>query len=207
MSACNDSESPPMKYFDELFGAVSSNSIAALHALILRLKKLSPSAPELVYSLMNRAHPARGLTVLQWAVRVYPKTSLWVIEELLVYGAGTELALAVGHGPVSVTPTPLWTAVEKKLPIELIRLLLSFKCDIFFRSNFHPFTEDEKESLSETQEGYSLVHLAVNVGADGEILSELIKGSSGILLNDQVNRSKETPLSKSQCKFIFINVV
>lgn len=188
----DDSTSPSLKKFDELFAAVSTNSIAAIHALLLRLK-LSPSAPELLYNLLNRAHPGRGLTVLQWAARIYPQTSLWVIKELLGYGAGTELPT---NGHESVTPTPLWTVIEKKHPIELLQLLISYKCDLFYRSNCHPFTEDEKESLNETQEGYSLLHLAVKVGADQEILRELIKSSKGILLNDQINTSKETPLSK-----------
>ena len=184
----DDSTVPSIKYFDELFNAVSSNSIAALHALILRLNLNSPK-PEFVYNLLNRAHPRKGSTVLQFAVKVYPKTSLRIIEELLIYGAGTELPPDDTETPF----TPLWIAVEMKHPLELVRLLLSFKSDIFFRS---AFSHDEKDTLHKDGTGYSLLHLAVKVGADEEILKELIEASSNILLNDQCNNLEETPLSK-----------
>ena len=203
MSAPKDVETDN---FDELFNAVSSNSIGSLHALILRLKSSSSSSPsptnsELVYNLLNRAHPGKGLTVLQWAVRVYPKTSFWIIKAILEYGGGTELPTEIKE--LNSNVTPLWTAVEMKHPIEMIRLLLSFKSDPFFLSNCHPFMEDEKDSLNGNSEGYSLLHLAVKVEADEEIVHELVIVSKGILLNDQGNRLKETPLSKQKTQLLY----
>ena len=81
---------------------------------------------------------------MQLAVKVYPKTSLRIIEELLKYGAGTELPPDDTESPF----TPLWIAVEMKHPLELVRLLLSFKSDIFFRS---AFSHDEKGHVAQSR--------------------------------------------------------
>ena len=152
----DDSIVPSIKYFDELFNAVSSNSIAALHASILRLN-LNPTKAEFVYNLLNRAHPRKGLTVLQLAVKVYPKTSLRIIEELLKYGR-TEL-------PPDDTESP-FTAFVDSGGNENIRLNW-YDC---FPSNRHlfpiGFSHDEKDTLYTDGTGYSLLHLAVKVGAD-----------------------------------------
>lgn len=201
MSAVDDEEDgPTLKHFDELFNAVSSNSIAGLHALILRLKSSSALQPDFVYNLLNKAHPIKMFTILQWAIGIYPKTSLWVIRELLVYGAGTELPINHLTTNEESPVTPLWMAIEKKHPVELVKLLLSFKSDPFFQC---PFREDEKCGEIKENDGYSLLHIAVKVETDEEILNELIEASSGILLNDQNNSLKETPLST----LIYFNTV
>ena len=190
--------------FDELFRAVELDALAALHALILKFSS-DPTGKEKVYDLLNRAHPQRHLTILQFAVGRYPKTSLRLIEILLEYGAGTELA--INHKEIqnkAVLVTPLWIAIKRKLPIELLRLLLNYKADIFFKSNSAPFSEDEKSSLNENGDGFNVLHLAAKAEADEHVLRILFENSKGLLLNDQSNHLKQTPLSTKIISKLFL---
>lgn len=185
----------PSLPFDELFKAVELNALAAVHALILKFPGDS-KGKEAVYNLLNRIHPQRQLSILQFAVGRYPKTSLKLIEVLLEYGAGTEFPL--NHEEIhnkSVLVTPLWIAVKKKSPVEVIRLLLNYKADIFFKSDGSPFSEDEKSNLISKDDGFSFLHLAVKVEADEQILKIILDNTKGLLVNDQSNHLKQTPLS------------
>lgn len=179
--------------FDSLFKAVESDALAAVHALILSFPS-GLDGKENVYNLLNRAHPQRKTTVLQLAVNNYPKTSLRLIEILLDYGAGTELPEYS-----SIEGTPLWIAVKRNLPVQVIRLLLNYKADIFFKSNFSPFSEDEKSNLNcDKIDGFNLLHLAAKIEANEEILKIILENSFGLLLNDQSNHLRLTPLSKKR---------
>lgn len=184
--------------FDELFRAVESDALAAVHALILKFPA-DLKGKENVFNLLNQAHPQRKLSILQLAVGRYPKTSLRLIEILLEYGAGTELP--INHEQVqnkSVLVTSLWIAVKRKLPLEVVRLLLNYKAGIFFKSNSFPFSEDEKSNLicDKKTDGFSLLHLAAKIDANEQVLKIIMENSSGLLLNDQSNYLKQTPLSK-----------
>lgn len=178
--------------FDELFWAVESDALAALLALLHRYQASSLVALEARYNLLNHKHPQKELTVLQWGVLNFPKTSIRILKTLLEFGAETEIDLSSNS---NYQPTPLWISIEKKFPIEIIRLLLDFKADIFFKSNCHPFTEDEKSFINGNLAGYSLLHLGVKMDVEEEILGLLIDSSEKILLDDQSNHFKETPLS------------
>lgn len=187
----------PSLPFDELFKAVELNALAAVHALILRFPS-DLQGKEAVYNLLNRAHPQRQLSILQFAVGRYPKTSFKLIEILLEYGAGTELP--PNHKEIqnkSVLVSCLWIAVKRKLPVEVIRLLLNYKADVLFKSDCSPFSEDEKSNLvSNDGKGFSLLHLATKIEADEQILRIILENSNGLILNDQSNHMKQTPLSK-----------
>lgn len=189
--------------FDELFRAVGSEALTALHALILKFPT-SLAGKEAVYHLLNWPHPQKKLTVLQWAVGNYPKTSLRVISILLDYGAGTELPENMSDNNFESTATngvgtPLWIAISRKLPVEMVRLLLNYKADIFFKSNVAPFSEDEKSNLScDRERGFTLLHLATKVGADEKVLKTILEESRGLLLNDQSNSLQQTALSKKK---------
>jgi len=186
--------------FDELFKAVESDALAAVHAIILKFPA-DLNGKEDVYNLLNRAHPQRKLSILQLAIGRYPKTSLRVIEILLEYGAGTEIP--INHEEIdnkSLLVTTLWIAVKRKLPVEVIRLLLNYKADIFFKSNCSPFSEseDEKSALNcdKMTAGFSLLHLAAKIDGNEQVLRIILENSNKLLLNDQFNHLKLTPLSK-----------
>lgn len=203
MSAVKTKPLPSLP-FDELFKAVELNALAAVHALILKFPS-DLQGKEAVYHLLNRAHPQRQLSILQFAVGRYPKTSLKLIEILLEYGAGTELPL--NHKKIqnkSVLVSCLWIAVKRKLPVEVIRLLLNYKADVLFKSDCSPFSEDEKSNLvSNDEEGFSLLHLATKIEADEQILRIILENSNGLLIHDQSNHMKQTPLSKNISCYIF----
>lgn len=193
---------------DALFDAVSSDSIVSVQIFLLKLS----SDREMLFNVLNKSHPVNKLTVLQWAVKNYPRTSLKMIKILLNFGASTE---------VEATDTndydddycdlngqaPLWIALQKKgndkETFGLVKLLLAYKADIYFRYNGVPFTDclDEKEIIGsqvigDKTEGYSLLHLSVKSEADLEVMKLLISAGSKLLLNDHQNCRKETPLSK-----------
>ena len=190
------------RLFDDIFSAVQSNSLIALQVLLLHLN------PEIRFDLLNNWHLERGLTVLQLAVLNYPMTSLKVIEILLENGAGTELPdykidlMSNINSSMIKMETPLWISIELGHPVELVHLLLSYKCDIYFRSNGGPFKDDffdEKSVLTSPTltEGFNLVHLAVQCGSDLNILQSILDDdrTGTILLNDQNNSLKFTPIS------------
>lgn len=187
--------------FDELFRAVELNSLSALHALILAIPT-DLAGRETVFNLLNQAHPQRKLTVLQLAVGRYPNTSLRLIEVLLEYGAGTELPINWGKSDPAyrnILVTPLWIAVKLKVPVQVIRLLLNYKADILFKCTCTPFYEGDKKSIEEAN-GFTLLHLAAKIEADEQVFRILLDGSSRLLLNDQSNHLKQTPLSNKRVK-------
>lgn len=176
--------------FNELFRIVGDNSLAALHAFILNIK-----TAETVFELLNQKHPTEHVTILQRAVDLYPQVaSLKLINILLDYGANTEVgeSTSKGDGFPSIDinvesdrkfQTPLWSAVLKNAPYELVELLLEYKADIYFTHTI----EDTKN--------YSLLHLAVFVGIDERTLDLLVESGKSLLVNDQRNSRKESPLS------------
>lgn len=185
--------------FDELFRAVESDALAAVHALILKFPA-DFNGKENVYNLLNKAHPRRNLSILQLAIGRYPKTSLRLIEILLEYGAGTEIP--INHKEIenkNLLVTALWIAVKRKLPVEVIGLLLNYKADIFFKSNCSPFSADEKSILNchERTDGFSLLHLAAKIDGNEQVFRIILENSNRLLLNDQSNDLKFTPLSKN----------
>lgn len=176
--------------FDELFRAVETNCSLTLNSLLSRTKFNSESR----YYLLTQRHPVKKLTVLQWAIKLYPKTSIKMIAELLENGAGTELPIEEFTYERRDEITPLWMAVKQNLPSEIIQLLLDFKADVYFKSEF----EDDEKSLvfkSHGQEGFSLLHLAIKVKAHEKTIESLIHAGAKFLLNDQSNQMKETPIS------------
>lgn len=181
MSASSDSK--------ELFLSIQNDSINHLKFLLSRLKA---SNPEALYTLLTQRHLQKNLTALQWAIQNYPKTSIDSIEILLNYGAGTEFDEEFYSED---TTTPLWMAVERNLPLKLVKLLLSFKADVYYKAS------DEKSPVKDQVSGYSLLHLAIlkqheHKAKDYDLITVLIDSGGEILLNDQGNHEKETPLSK-----------
>ena len=190
--------------YTDLFAAVEAGALASLHALLFGFKMDSLAMREAHYTLLTEPHPQNGLTVLQFAIENYPQSSIKIVKALLEYGAGTELVdHSDSHG------TPLWIAIKRKVDIEIIRSLLEYKADIFFKSNCSPFTEDEKGVImNRDQDGFSILHLAVKVACNENILKLLIDSSGDSLLNDQSNRFRETPLSniKFVISFVYLNL-
>ena len=192
---------------DALFDAVSFDSIVNVQIFLLKLS----SDRELLFNVLNKSHPVNKLTVLQWAVKNYPRTSLQMIKILLNFGASTEVDATDTNDNESYfdlnRQAPLWIALQKKgngkETFGLVKLLLAYKADIYFRYNGFPFTDcfDEKEVIGsqvfgDKKEGYSLLHLCVKSEANLEIMKLLISAGSKLLLNDNQNFRKETPLSK-----------
>ncbi len=176
--------------FDELFRAVEVDDLAPLYSVISRFK----SELESLYSLLTQRHPVKKLTVLQWAIKKYPKPSLKLLTVLLESGAGTELSAEEDQ---QNEVTPLWLAVERNLSPDIIRLLLEFKADVYFKSDCF---EDDEKSIINHHEGYSILHLAVRMKAQEKTINLLIQAGGALLLNDQNNLLKETPISKQNTK-------
>lgn len=182
--------------FNGLFAAIASDALTAVHATILRLKK---GCPDQMYNLLNQGHPEKKLTALQFAVINYPRTSIRVIGVLLDYGAGTELPIDfTEHNDLesNMRVSPLWIAVREKHPLELVELLLAYKADVFFKYRF-----DEDEKNDDGEGAYSLLHLAVKIGANEEIVKLLVNSTKSLLLNDRDNQTCSTPLSKKKSLF------
>lgn len=171
-SACSD-----------LYEAIRRNSVLEVENIIH-----SFTDTELRYKILNSNSDNENETILQYAIQA--NCSLKLIKLLLEYGSTTESETG---------ETALWMAISQNRPIELIILLLEFKADIFVLNEI-PDIKDENLNPSENNEMtisnlpvYSLLHLALTVEND-EILRVLLNESK-LLVNDQRNRLKETPLS------------
>jgi hypothetical protein len=166
---------------DELFRAIDGNRPGSLNDY-LRMTVFE----EPLFDLLNRPNSGyANCTPLLYALK-RPGILPEIVQMLLEAGSCTEA------GPFGA----LHCALVAHQPLPIVKLLFDFKADIYRLSPLEGF-EDEiaHEKAAEGQE-FSLLHLALFVGASREVIVLLCREGGALLVNNQQNLMKETPLSK-----------
>ncbi len=163
---------------DELFRAIDGNRPGSLND-ILRMAAFH----EPLFDLLNSPNPGyNNCTPLLHALK-RPGVLPEIVRLLLEAGSCTEA------GPFGA----LHCALSAHQPSPILKLLFEFKADIYRLMPLEGGETDEK--AGELQE-FSLLHLALFVGASAGVIQLLCQEGGSLLINNQRNSLKETPLSK-----------
>lgn len=173
---------------DQVFRAIEGNRLGSLKDC-LRMTDFD----EPLFDVLNRPSQEHGCTPLMYALK-QPAILPEILEFLLESGSDTEA------GPLGA----LHYAITCHQPCGVLKLLLDYKADIYRLGPLatdcpvaaaRETVDDEKEVEGQAAT-YSLLHLALQVGAGREVFELLCREGGALLINNQNNADRETPMSK-----------